>query len=557
MTATTSSAPTSNGVEHSQTSGWRSSLVFGLPLLLMALAARTSRLSDSLWYDELWSTHIKLESLWSLAVAAVSDVHPPGYPVLMFAWIRLFGDSELAVRAVPVLAGVASVWLTYRFGRLAYGEFAGRLAAIMMAVAPAHVWYSQEARSYSLTVLLAILGAAALAELRQRPGARAWRWALWVSLVALPWLHYYNAGVVVVLAWSAHAWRHELRRRVLVTAAISVVAIGAYAAIKQQMGMLPTETAHLRVFGAYEFWRLLFTWFLAGNGFRWWIGVDGFSQTLILLVQIGAASVCLAGIVWSFRSRNADARLTPGLLFALPLLLFGLSFTGFGKTYIERSALAALPFFTLIIAAGVVKLRAPLRIAAAGIFVALQLSGLIASVARPDETTVYKPREEWRELAGWIDSQLTETDRQAVLVANFPALPLVYYSPRFGERIDFAAKLQERGERIAGRAQRFGIDARPLLDWIARGAEAAEARNRAANIQIVDGPMIPSTMRDLLEGRVVAPVVTVKIGSGELPPLIARLSGNARFALSATTKVRDLTAAIYRPVDAVGSQRPN
>jgi 4-amino-4-deoxy-L-arabinose transferase-like glycosyltransferase len=523
---------------------WR----FLLPVLAVALVVRTTRLFESLWYDELWSTRIKLESLWSLAIAGLGDVHPPGYPVLMFVWIRIFGDSELAIRAAPVLAGLCAVLLIYRFGRLAFDEFTGRLAAVMLAVAPVHVWYSQEARSYSLTILLALLGAVAVGELHRRPEARRWQWAGGAALIGLPWLHYYNVATVLVLAWSARRLHPPARLRMLTLSALSVVAIAVYAGIKQQLGLLPTTFGHLRAFDFGESWRLLFSWFLAGDGFRWWPDVGTGKAVTIVPVQLGAAVLCGAGIVRSLRSRNADARIVPALFLVYPVLFVAAAAAGFGHTYIERSALGALPFFVLALAAGLQRLWRLPRFVVAGCLVGLQVAGLSSTVTHRNDLTVAKPREEWRELAAWLDTHLLESDRQTLLLADYPALPLVYYSSSFAERIDFASKLRERGDRIEARINRFGLSAGPVLAWVSRGAGAAERRSREANVLIVDGPLLGPTLDALLKGRVAATVVLVHIGAGETTHPIRHVAASRLFRATDSVRVTGLSATIYRPV---------
>src|SRR5689334_8500684 len=80
-----------------------SSRSFAICVTALALALRVSRLDESLWYDEIWATRVKVGTLWDLLVASLNDVHPPGYPLFMFLWTAVVGDSELAVRAIPLI----------------------------------------------------------------------------------------------------------------------------------------------------------------------------------------------------------------------------------------------------------------------------------------------------------------------------------------------------------------------------------------------------------------------------------------------------------------------
>jgi uncharacterized membrane protein len=92
----------------------RGTLLALAAICALALLFRLPNLLESVWYDELWATRLKLFSLGQLADVALSDVHPPAYPAFMFVWIRVFGDSELAIRAPSLLFGLGTVVLTFR-----------------------------------------------------------------------------------------------------------------------------------------------------------------------------------------------------------------------------------------------------------------------------------------------------------------------------------------------------------------------------------------------------------------------------------------------------------
>jgi predicted membrane-bound mannosyltransferase len=78
----------------------------------VAVALRLYGLTtQSLWHDELFTRYAATQSsLWAaIDVGAVQDVHPPGFVAAMYAWVRLAGDSEAALRLPSVLAGVLAV----------------------------------------------------------------------------------------------------------------------------------------------------------------------------------------------------------------------------------------------------------------------------------------------------------------------------------------------------------------------------------------------------------------------------------------------------------------
>lgn len=146
-------------------------LVPWLPWLIVALALglRLWRLdSQSLWADEGNSASLALRSWADISLAAAADIHPPLYYWLLNLWVELFGSSENGLRSLSVIASVATVGLTYDLGRRLFGRVAGLLAAFLLALAPFHIYYAQEARMYALLTLWATLLAASFVVFLQR-----------------------------------------------------------------------------------------------------------------------------------------------------------------------------------------------------------------------------------------------------------------------------------------------------------------------------------------------------------------------------------------------------
>src|SRR3954470_21093741 len=79
---------------------------------------------------------------------------PPLYYLLAWGWSQLFGVHEVGLRSLSALAGVATVPVAGLIGIEAVGRRVGVALAALVAVSPMLIWYSQEARAYSLLVLL-------------------------------------------------------------------------------------------------------------------------------------------------------------------------------------------------------------------------------------------------------------------------------------------------------------------------------------------------------------------------------------------------------------------
>jgi mannosyltransferase len=147
-------------------------IVAGLTLGAAVLRFATLGL-QAYHHDEVVTASRVLRSGFVHAMEAVgfSESAPPLYYALAWAWTQVTGTGELGLRSLSALAGVATVPVAYLLGAELRGRRAGLLAAALVAVNPMLLWYSQEARDYSLLVLLTALAALYFVRaLRHPPG---------------------------------------------------------------------------------------------------------------------------------------------------------------------------------------------------------------------------------------------------------------------------------------------------------------------------------------------------------------------------------------------------
>ena len=81
--------------------------------------------------------------------------HPPLYFIIAHYWY-LLGTSEFMLRFPSVVFGIAAIPMMYLVARRLFGNTAAGISALFIAISPFHIWYSQEARMYSLQVLLVL-----------------------------------------------------------------------------------------------------------------------------------------------------------------------------------------------------------------------------------------------------------------------------------------------------------------------------------------------------------------------------------------------------------------
>ena len=131
-------------------------------LLLIVLIGACLRLykigSNSLWFDEAISVWFANESLGNIIIKQTSaDVHPPFYYIVLSLWINVFGNGEFEVRLLSAIFGILSIPLLYLIVKNLFGTLPALISALMLALSPFHVYYSQEARMYSILTFCVLL----------------------------------------------------------------------------------------------------------------------------------------------------------------------------------------------------------------------------------------------------------------------------------------------------------------------------------------------------------------------------------------------------------------
>lgn len=389
-------------------------------ILVVALVLRLPGLGESLWYDEMWSTRVSLATPELVVRTIAGDVHPPFYLIVMFAWIHVFGDSEISVRLLPLASGLVTIVLAARLAQACAGPIAGTTAALVLALSPVHIWYSQEARHYSLLLTLMLACVWSYRRIRETDAAR-WYVAYAVLTVCFVFTHYYALVYTAVL--TALALRHpRMRARMAVIGLGAAALLALYLVVRARLWGLATEAGSLRTFGLADLWRLPFEWFLTGGAFGPASGRDGVEQGAILAVQLVFLALVVLGLL------RAGWRLAV-LFLVLPLALLVLGALGRRGFYVERGALTALPFFAIATGIGVAALRpAALRTAGQAFIAAFGAVVLARYYAQPDVRTVYKPNPDWRTIGGVLAVERERAGRPVIVVSMSPALELSYYA---------------------------------------------------------------------------------------------------------------------------------
>ncbi len=110
-----------------------------------------------------------------------NDPHPPLYYYIIHIVNLFFDNTSLVARAVSAVFGVAGLFAIYYLAKELFNKKVGIIAVALLAINYFHIYYSQEARMYSMLFLTTTLSFYFLIKFIKKPGLKS---AFWHSLFA-------------------------------------------------------------------------------------------------------------------------------------------------------------------------------------------------------------------------------------------------------------------------------------------------------------------------------------------------------------------------------------
>ncbi|HEY5546594.1 MAG TPA: glycosyltransferase family 39 protein [Gemmatimonadaceae bacterium] len=167
-----------------RTGSW--SLIILVAMIVLALGLRLYRIDTELWLDEIYlrTRYAPLE-FRQLISTYDSQNHQPLYSILARIAFLAAGASDWSLRIPAVIFGVASLAAVWVFGRRVTSTSEAALGVLLLAVSYHHVWFSQNARGYTMMLFLAVLGTGVFLQLCEGKGrlpTLAWGYAFLMAL---------------------------------------------------------------------------------------------------------------------------------------------------------------------------------------------------------------------------------------------------------------------------------------------------------------------------------------------------------------------------------------
>ncbi len=469
-----------------------------LAAMLLGFLLRMAGLgTQSLWYDEGVTAAVSQQRLADLTRWTADDIQPPLYYLLLNPWTRVMGASEWALRFPSVVAGVLGLALLYALARRlwlgqlliarglpgvagaptgpahgaaprqklagsydtphdpqqadgppgALGSTAANswvaprvpwLTVFLAAIAPQWVYYSQEARNYTLLTCLGMVCAYLLLRVIGTPRTRRRR-ALWVALViaalAALYTHYFALFLLAALAlfYAVIWWCDRGQRRLRAIEGL----LAAAAVVIGYLFWLPFLLTRFQVDTSY--WQGTLK---LGESLRHLIinSTMGAPEMVLepvavglLLVWAGVALAALAGIWQTLRQpatpRHAWLRILFAVLYLVVpvacVLLLAYSTPKFNPRY-TMLATSAL-FLLLGLGLGQPRLRALSHVP----YPQLAVLAIVATSALALRNWYVDPvyaKADWRGVAQVVRAQIA-ADEAVVLVSGHAAPVWQYYAP--------------------------------------------------------------------------------------------------------------------------------
>ncbi|WP_420629845.1 glycosyltransferase family 39 protein [Candidatus Leptofilum sp.] len=289
-----------------------------------------------------------------------NDTHPPFFFLIIHFTRQLLGETDFAYRYPSLLAGVLLLPLLAQVGRRMQGVWLGLAVAGLTAINPLQIWYANEARMYTLAVLLVTAASFVLWRTIQQAHNQTVTvkelvrpLLSYVLLAGLAFYTHYTAALLIAgqgLFWLLILWRQGYKRLLG-----GMLVLGLLIAAPLVPYTLP------RFFSGYEanFYDVS-PWIMLQDVIRFFAlgrSVD-FEAASIIGLNIGAFLLLMVGL---WQAKGGWRR--PFLLIWLLAIVFGLMAGSLFKPMYQgvRHIMLGSPAFLLLLGYGLVGLTGLMR----------------------------------------------------------------------------------------------------------------------------------------------------------------------------------------------------
>ena len=390
-------------------------LVHLLCLGLIVLGARVEFLRNSIRLDEaqsLWQTN---HSYGELLRIIAEDVHVPLYHVLLRTWRLVLGPDVETARLLSLVFLLAAVPVFYAVARKVLSTPWALFALVVFSCSPFLQWYGNEARMYSMLVLVTLVSQYFFMTVVDSGRRSAWIGYAASAVVGI-YTHYFFAFVLLAQGiYVLLMWRRLPRTAVVRMAGVAALVGAAYlpwflyfrsnGSASETRPNLPEPSSvdYSNVYSQFLF---------------------GFQSDTINTILVSTWPLLVLGALASVRVGVRLDRATAYLVVAafVPVLLAFVVSHLVTPFFLSRYMIAALPALLLLVIRFTSSLSMPVARGLAAVLLAVTVLGTVVQAANP-ETPV---DEDYRTAAELIEESATPQD-VVVLSSSFTVYPFEYY----------------------------------------------------------------------------------------------------------------------------------
>lgn len=417
--------------------------IFLLLILLGAAFLRFHSLgSRDLWYDEVFTYDVSQNSPTQIIHELSGDTSPPLYFLMLKAWSGMFANV-VNLRSLSIVWALLGIWGVYLLGSQLFSPGVGLYAALMLAVNPFHIYYSQELRMYTTYTTLLVFGAYFLIKSVTGQMKRGWLVASLFNALAL-YTHYH--AIFFILGEYLYAWyvtkskvNSILRKGLLCSLFVTGVAVlpllplvltQAHNSISK-IAWIPTPL--LSDFPRSFF--VAFSYYFYATQEAWWMwAING----LLFLI-----------LTWGNWGIWRDRITRPGLLFLvctgiLPVaIMFVLSYSPVKFFLASRFIIVSLIPFLLLLSVLLVRLQLRTQWIKSALLLTIAINGLAFAWIQNLQNN--KPH--WRKLTRIIDLEVRPDD-PLVAVEDYWMNGYFHYSPYDHPIVEFDTFMQGTVDKL-------------------------------------------------------------------------------------------------------------
>ena len=396
----------------------RSNAIFVGGIVAIGCALRLFHLgTPSFWLDEALSVaYARLSWTQFEHLMASRELNMLPYYLILRGWIR-FGSEEWILRSLSAICSIATLPLMYRLGERLLGARAGLIACALLALNPYHIRFAQEARGYSLMLLLITGSTLLLVRAIESPSRYSTTtWASYIATSVLASYTHFYASLAILAQWAAVAIARPngLPSRAIALSAVAISAlllpIAAFVLLghADPAGWIPNPTFRRVEYLIYSL-----------------LGGDNTTGVRVIAYPVLVAALIAAGI-GARAAWRADRRKIAAWHFALifagatvPIVIV-LAVSMIKPIFVDKYLLESLPFAVLLLAAGLDRLRP--RALSLGALVLILAVSIHADVAYHRQSD----KDDWRAATRYVVTSAQPGDA-ALFFPRFVFAPYDYY----------------------------------------------------------------------------------------------------------------------------------